>query len=116
LGATIRKVADSKLRKKDDGTEGLSMGALAGAMGLIDEVPFVHEMFDLNKVRDQKSVMPYLRLQAASMIEPQALQWLARQMDKDMNGEVVSRRATTFWEELELGIPGLRGRVPEKKK
>jgi len=39
IGATIRRVAESKLRKRDEDEQGLAAGAAALAFGLVEEVP-----------------------------------------------------------------------------
>jgi len=52
IGATIRRVAESKLRKRDEDEQGLAAGAAAAAFGLVEEVPFVRESLDIGKLFD----------------------------------------------------------------
>jgi hypothetical protein len=42
--------------------------------------------------------------------------YTARQLDKDAEGNVVSRKPTGFKEELKTLIPGMRQDVPERKQ
>ena len=61
LGATIRHTADSKLRKKDAETQGLSHGALAGAVGLADATPFIRETTEIAKFMNSYRARPMAR-------------------------------------------------------
>lgn len=113
IGATIRRVADSKLRKSDKESQGIGGGMFAGALGLLDEVPFVRQMLgELPKIMDPKERGQYMGEFVKSLTVPQLFDWTARQIDKDKTGEVVKRKPETLGEHIESGIPGLRENVP----
>jgi hypothetical protein len=114
LGATIKRVEESKLNKKDKEAQGLGAGAMAGLLGLTMEVPFARETIDLSKLEDPHQRGKFGKSFVAQSVEPQLLQWLARQTDK-RNGEVIKRDPKTFAEQLKVGVPGLREQVKEKK-
>jgi hypothetical protein len=112
VGATVRKVADSKLRKKDQTTQGIPAGLVAGGLGLTEEVPFVREMLEVTKAYNPNERGAFFGELGKSMIEPQALQWIAEKTDKNEYGQRVNRKPTNVVEHLEMGIPGLREKVP----
>lgn len=114
LGATVRRVADSKLRKKDTEPQGLGAGLMAGALGVAEEVPFVNEMFQLAKIQDPSRRGTFAGEYTKSVVVPQAVQWVARQTDKNEQGEVIQRKPRNLVEHIETGIPGLRQKVPAK--
>lgn len=108
LGATIRRVADSKLRKRDQLPQGIPMGVLAGALGLVEEVPFVREMYELEKLAD-----PFQRGKAwgelgKSMVVPAAVSKVAEWMDPSK----YKRKPGTMMEYIKSGIPVARETVP----
>jgi len=113
LGATVRRVADSKIKGE---TQGLPAGLMAGALGLSDEVPFVREMFgEIPKMFNPRERGAFFGELAKSIFIPQLLQWLANYTDKDQSGNTNPRSPQTPWQHVETGIPGLRKNVPEKK-
>jgi hypothetical protein len=115
IGATIRRVADSKLRKKDQETQGIPAGIMAGALGVTEEVPFVRETIgELPKLFDPHRRADFVGELTKSLAVPQVVEWTARQMDK-RDGEVVKRKAETILQHIETGIPGLRQTVPERQ-
>lgn len=113
IGATIRRVADSKLRKKDEDTQGLTPGIVAAGLGLADETPFVREMLNVSKLREPGGGGKFAGELAKSITVPAAVQWAAQQMDKE-DGDPVKRQATSILEHIQSGIPGLREQLPEK--
>lgn len=113
IGATIRRVADSKLRKKDTDTQGIPAGIMAGALGVVEEVPFVKEMTELDRFFSDTQRSQYLNELGRARLVPQILQQIARATDKNEYGEKVKRKPGTFLEGIESGIPGLRQNVPE---
>ena len=115
IGATIRRVADSKLRKRDKNTQGLSHGAMAAAVGLADATPFVREMTEISKLMNPYERDQWLAEMAKSMVVPQGVQSLADWLDKNDKGETVKRKPTTITQGIESGIPGLRKNVPKAK-
>lgn len=116
MGATIRRVADSKLHKKDTETQGIPAGIIAGGLGLLDEVPFVQDMTEWVKALNPQERGAFEGELAKSIIIPAGVQWLAKRMDKDKQGNVVNRQPKTAWQHFETGIPGLRKNVPINRK
>lgn len=108
MGATIRRVADSKLRGQHD-PQGVGAGMLAGALGVVEEAPFVREMVELDKLHDPEKRGQFLNEQAKSILIPSLVQRTAEWMD---NG--VKRKPHTIGQTLESGIPGLRENVPTR--
>lgn len=115
LGATIARVADSKLRKKDKDTQGLTGGAIAGALGLADSTPFIREMTEIEKLRNPQQRGKAGSAFLASLIIPQGIKEIAQFMDKDAEGNPIQREPTTTTEAIEAAVPGLRQNVPVKK-
>jgi hypothetical protein len=113
IGATVRNVSDSKMRKNGD-EQGITAGLMAGALGLVEEAPFMREMIGVSKSFDPHTRTEFLGEMAKGILIPQLLQQLASFMDKDPEGNPVVRHPTTFVEHLKTGIPGLRSSVPEK--
>ncbi len=114
--ATLRKLADSKFRKKDQEKMGITEAGLAAIVGLTDEVPFVKEMFDVSKIRNDKMLISeYLKSQAAGILTPELLKVIAQGVEWFNTGDIASRKPRGFGEELKMGIPGLRQQVPAKK-
>lgn len=115
IGATIRRVADSKLHKKDMETQGITSGIVAGILGLMDEVPFVREMLNLQEVHDPRQQGTYFGQLIRSIVIPQAVQFAAQQLDKNVEGDTIKRKPRTITEHIKTGIPGLREEVPASK-
>jgi hypothetical protein len=112
LGATIRRVSDSKLRKRDRNTQGFSEGAMAGALGLADAIPFIKESLDVAKAYNPAERDQFFAELAKSRIEPQLIQQIAEYLDKNDKGEKIKRKPRNPTETFEAGIPGLRQNVP----
>lgn len=115
LGATIRRVADGRLRKKDQDPQGLTNGAIAGALGLLDEVPFLREVLEVRKAFDPRQRQDFMGELAKSTAVPAGVEWLARQDDVDTAGEVIKRDPKTVWEHIQSAIPIARKELPRKK-
>lgn len=115
LGATVSRVADSKLRKKDLEKQGISEGMLAGALGLADDVPFIENTFEASKLMNPHERGQWLGELVKSRIVPQMLSQSAEYFDKDANGNPIKRDPKTIGQHIESGIPGLRETVPVKK-
>lgn len=124
IGATIRRIMDSKLHKHDKENAGISRGMYAAAMGLLDETPIVREIKDTAKALDFRTdASPGQRAAhyGASFV-PGLAQWMAQKFDQDpkakeMWGIPGTRKATarapeTAVDELKKTIPGLRNQVP----
>lgn len=113
IGATVRRVADSKLRKKDQDKQGITTGIMAASVGVLEEAPFVNETFHISKFRS-----PHERFEVAGdfakNVIPQGVQQVASMTDKDSRGETVSRKPRNIGESIKTGIPILRKTVPIK--
>ena len=115
LGATVRRVSDSKLRKRDKNTQGLPHGALAGAIGLADAVPFVRETTEISKLMNPYERDQWLGAFAKSLAVPQAVSSTAQYFDKDAQGNPIKRKSDDISSGIESGIPGLRETLPVKR-
>lgn len=111
FGATIRHVADSKLRKKDTEVQGIGAGTFAAAVGLMEEVPFVREMSELDKLMNPYTRSTFLGEQAKSIAVPAAVQRVAEWTDPEQK-----RYPRTVMEHIKSGVPGFREQVPSKKQ
>ncbi len=108
FGATVRRVMEERISKDDPGKRGLSEGAMAASLGLIEEAPFVNEMLRLNQLREAPS--KYAGALGASIVEPQLIQDIAKYTDTSTQKRVPQN----FKEQLEMGVPGLRQNVRPK--
>jgi hypothetical protein len=109
IGATMRRVADSVLHRRDTDLGKLSAGAWAALMGLTDEAPFAREIKDTVKNLGQPE--KFVGEQIKSAI-PGAVQFTAQELDKDAHGNVIRRKPKTVKEHIEMGIPVMRKNVP----
>ncbi len=118
LGAEIYIVSHSKIRKADMDNAGLTEGAFAGVLGLTAEQPFVNETLQMSKLMNKYTRDQWVDSQLANFINPQFVQWTARQMDKEtpfsMFQDTTPRKPTGLKQNIEAGIPGLRKNVPQK--
>lgn len=115
IGATVRHVADSKLRMRDPSRQGLAAGVGAALMGLIKEVPFVREMTEIGTAMSGHDGGRFWDQFAKDLTVPMGVQWVAQQFDKDAQGNLIPRDPKTMWQSIETGLPGLRQRVPRKQ-
>lgn len=115
IGATVRRVADSKLRKRDEETQGVRAGLAAGGLGLIEEVPFIREMLEVYKAFQPNERGQFVGELSKSLVVPQLVQWMAMQSDKDEEGKVNRRKPDSEVDHIKTGIPGLRQTVPLKE-
>ena len=95
--------------------QGIPAGLYWGAIGLSSEVPFVREMTEMNKAFNPYESGQFWGELGKSMVVPQAVDWAARQMDKDAQGKVIPRKPATAAQYFEESIPGLRQDVPKAK-
>ncbi len=112
IGATMRRVADSRLHGEQ---RGMTAGALAGLFGLASEVPFVNEMVHAGDLQSPEGREKWLGEVAKSQIVPAGLSQYAQQRDVNASGEPIKREPRNFAETLKTGFPGLRESVPQKK-
>lgn len=105
FGATIRHVKEQHL--KGGAEKGMSEGAWAAALGMLEETPFVNEWLRMAKATESaKARSTFLGQLAESTVVPQAVSSIARATDPE------KRVPSTFIEHIESGIPGLRQNVP----
>jgi diguanylate cyclase (GGDEF)-like protein len=116
IGATMRRVMDAKVKKTSEETKGPIAGLFAGSLGLAEEVPFVKNTIEMEKLFDPKQREEYLGEFMASRVVPGLSTWAAKQMDKDENGETIKRKPESILEFLEADIPGLRKNVKTKSE
>lgn len=114
VGSTMRRVADSRLNKHSD-QRGLTAGAMAGALGLASEVPFMNEMIRSGDLQSPEGRDKYFGELAKAQVVPAVLDQYARHEDVNSRGEPIKRDAKTFTDVIKSGIPGLRETVPQKK-
>lgn len=108
IGATVRRVKDTMVKGEP---KGLSEGIWAGALGLADHVPMLDQpMRIFNAIKDPKERQWYVGELAKSTIDPALLSKISEWTDS--GGK---RNPETIGEHIEMGIPGLRQNVPEKK-
>jgi hypothetical protein len=108
-GATIRRVAD---KNRKEGDLAIPIGVEAASLGLVEETPFIREMVATGAAFDPNQRNAFFAELTKSITEPQLMQWLAKQRDVDVAGQVVKRKPKTFGQHLEMGVPGLRENVP----
>lgn len=109
IGATAYRVAESKLRKSDQDTQGITAGTLAAALGLIEEVPFAREAVEVGKIFDPASRNSALGKTAESIAVPKVVSDITAAADSK------DRKPTGFIQNIEAGVPGLRGNVPAEE-
>ena len=116
IGATVRRVADSKLKVHDRETQGVVSGTVAAMLGLTDEVPFVREANDILRMYNPYERAKFENQFARDMIVPLGVSWVAAHFDRDKNGNYIARDPKNFKQTIESAIPLLRERVPVKKE
>jgi len=114
IGATLRRVANSKLKKSDSKTQGLEVGALAAYLGVLEEAPMVSEMLDIAAFRDKPDVGS-IGGGITGRFVPQFIKETARALDKDSKGKPIQREPENQWERFEMNFPYLRTRVKRKQ-
>lgn len=111
IGATIRHVADSKLRRKDLEKQGIGAGTVAAALGVAGQLPFMREVGDIGKLNQPYERGKFLREYGRNIVIPAGVSQAAEYFDKDAQGNPIKRDAKNFGQELETGIPVLRKNV-----
>ncbi len=107
-------MADSKFRKRDKDTQGIGNGILAGAFGLLGELPFVGTATQIDKLFDPKERGQYLGEMAKQVVVPGLVSQIAAFQDKNSQGQPIKRKPETIGEHIKTGIPGLRETVKKK--
>ena len=114
IGSSVRRVAESKLRRRDPEEQGLLSGAFAAGLGLVEEVPFARESVEMGKLFDPRQTSYVGGELVKSLFVPAVVQWAAKHMDTDAHGNPIKRKPQTLGQHLETGIPGLRENVPSR--
>jgi DNA-binding NarL/FixJ family response regulator len=109
IGATVGRLADKRGRHGEETGMPAAMGL--AMLGLADEIPFVREM---SHVGDLVHGHPgsFIGQEVKGLVVPQAVDWTARQLDRDAMGTPIRRRPTGVWEYVQSGLPVLRERLP----
>jgi hypothetical protein len=137
IGSTMARFWENHMQDADTPAEQLQViasGAIKTSLGLIEEAPFVHSMFDFEKIAHARDRIPqtFAEIYARPYI-PAALQYVADMTDleqpidqqewQDKISTLVAPKPTprspeSFWQALELSIPTVggigRGDVPQK--
>ncbi len=119
FGATVRRVQDKYVAAEKDKDQvakamGLGEGVLGGLGGMGEELPLVRTAKDVAKATSAKERGSFLGELFKSLAVPQLFQWLAGKMDVDpKTGEPTKRKPHGVGQHIELGIPGMRQRVPQ---
>lgn len=112
LGSTVRRVSDARVRGHE---QGMAEGAIAGGLGLTEQIPFARESVEFAKLFDPHE-RPYASGELLkSLLVPGLAQWIAEQTDRQ-DGEKVKRKPSTVMEHVETGIPGFRQDVKRDPK
>lgn len=113
LGSTIRRVADTKVK---DIPKGITSGIMAASLGLAEHEPLVDQPTRiLEAIKSDKERSYFLDEMAKSTIEPALLQNIAEGKEWFQSGSV-KHKPETLGEHLEMGVPGLREKVPTKNQ
>lgn len=116
IGSTVRRVMEKELKTGNDHVSAFGWGLLAGGVGLVEETPFVREMYEISKLLTPSERKQALANLLSSRLNPQFVQTSAAYFDKNDNGKPINRKPTGFGQRLEMGIPGLRQQVPVNQK
>ena len=108
VGATVARVAEQKIHGQE---KGLDEGALAAALGLIEEVPFLQTDIQVAKILDSRDRPAALSNLAKSVVVPGLVSTVAEQTDRDAKG-IIPRKTTGAIQGIESGLPGLRENLP----
>lgn len=115
LGATIKRVQDTKVRKRDQDTQGAAAATWAAALGLIEEEPFARGMVEYAKFFGTPAERQAETGQVVKdLVVPQGVQAIANATDKDAQGNPIKRNPSSVGEAVESGIPGLRQTLPAR--
>lgn len=113
IGSTIRRIVDSKLRKKDVSGPSQRQAIVAAYSGVIEDAPLVRQTEDSLKALDIRQQNQFFGEHLKSLV-PGAVEWSAKYFDKDANGNPVVRKPEDVLDYVKAAVPGLRQQVPEK--
>lgn len=122
IGATAHRLEDSKAKKGFGNLAAKASGLGGGIASVAHEVPFVPAVSGLSDVLQQdQGFENYIHQLITSSTTPALTQHVAKLADtpgsfpKNLLKPAVKRSPQTAVQAVEMGIPGLRQRVPQKK-
>jgi hypothetical protein len=123
FAATARRVMDKMIEKGDEGgkTGAIAEGGLAATKGLAEEVPFYETPARWFTGKEGSRGVAEGAGELARGTIPGFIQETAKYTDKDAQGNPIPRAPqggfpSRFGQTIEMGVPGLRQRVPVKDK
>ncbi len=108
IGNTFMRVARSRLRKSDAQDRGALAGIVSALMGLADRAPIASQALRLGDIKNPQRQDSYIGNVVAGLI-PQMVANLAEDLDRG-----VQRQPKGIVQSIEMRVPWLRPRVPEK--
>lgn len=121
IGATVHRVQDERIKKSEPATKGLAIGAVAAGQGLVRELPFVPALTGAaDAIGTQHGFERYINGLIMSTTTPAVVSHVAKVIDtpgsfpSNILNESTKRAPKTKLQAVEMGIPILRGNVPEK--
>ena len=114
MGSTFMRVTLSKLRKTDAEDEGYIAGTVATLWGLVGQAPVVGPIGETAVAASRGQYQDAI-MNVMYGLTPGLSANIAQDLDTK-DGKPVKRKAKTYGQAVELGIPGLRENVPESTK
>jgi hypothetical protein len=115
IGASIRKLVESKLGKSEKEQIGYPSAGVAIAAKIISDIPFVGESLKINDLQTGSGQVR-MTSELAKRAVPLGVQDIAQYLDKDEQGNPVKRDPQNAMEAVESALPVLRQNVPEKQE
>jgi hypothetical protein len=119
---TMKRLTDPHIMGGSKKAESIPDATFATLFALADEIPFADMVEQVHKLKDAKTRAQTLGNMVSSRLIPQIIQHEAKREDQNAAGEVQKRKPKSsasfndkFTQTLELGIPGLRKKVPKAK-
>jgi hypothetical protein len=119
---TMKRLTDPHIMGGSKKAESIPDASFATLFALADEIPFADMVEQVHKFKDAKTRAQTLGNMVSSRLIPQIIQHEAKREDQNAAGEVQKRKPKSsasfndkFTQTLELGIPGLRKKVPKAK-
>jgi hypothetical protein len=120
LAATIRRVMDKLTTKGESKSDAVAGGVTAGAKGVASGIPFYETPARFFSGQEGPRGAAQIAGEQVRGMIPGFVQEGAQLLDRDAQGKPIHRTPAgsapqRFGQTIELGIPGLRRRVPESK-
>lgn len=115
LGATIGHALD--MQKFNFEERNTAEAIASGSLGLAENIPYFNLVSNLGKNIQYggKGMIKYVGDELKGWVEPSVVQWAARKLDTDSQGEPIKRKPETWKDIFEDGLPYLRQFVPANK-